>query len=80
MSKGGLSVFLALLSLFFGAFVVMTIARYISEWLFPNENLAGDNSELSWEVFVQLIGLRNTGDNANFATQFCQVAGKMLRK
>lgn len=47
----------------------MTIARYISEWLFPNENLAEDNSEFYWDVFVQLIGLRDTGDNANLATK-----------
>lgn len=45
MSKGSLSVFLALLSLFFGAFVAMTIARYIVELLFPNQNLE-DSSEL----------------------------------
>lgn len=68
MSKGGFSVFLALLSGFFAAFVVMTIARYISEWFFPNENI-DDYSDFSWDVFVQLIGLRDTGDNANFATK-----------
>ncbi|MBD2774103.1 hypothetical protein ICL16_18990 [Iningainema sp. BLCCT55] len=72
MSKGGFSVFLALLSLFFAAFVVMTIARYISEWLFPNQNVEG-NSELPWDVFVQLIGLRDTGDDANLATKFVGV-------
>ena len=68
MSKGGFSVFLALLSLFFGAFVVLTIVRYISELFFPN-NDPEQSSELYWEVFVQLIGLRDTGDNANFATK-----------
>lgn len=31
MSKGGFSVFLALLLAFFGAFVLMTIARYLAE-------------------------------------------------
>ncbi|WP_414585944.1 CASTOR/POLLUX-related putative ion channel [Scytonema sp. PCC 10023] len=72
MSKGGFSVFLALLSLFFGAFVIMTIARYISELLFPNENLE-NSPDLYWDVFVQLIGLRDTGDNANFATKFVGV-------
>ena len=72
MSKGGFSVFLALLSGFFVAFVLMTIARYISEWFFPNENI-DDYSDFSWDVFVQLIGLRDTGDNANFATKFVGV-------
>ncbi|NMF62781.1 hypothetical protein DP115_08310 [Brasilonema octagenarum UFV-OR1] len=72
MSKGGLSVFLALLSLFFGTFVVMTIVRYISELLFPNKDIES-SSELYWEVFVQLIGLRDTGDNANLATKIIGV-------
>jgi hypothetical protein len=72
MSKGGVSVFLALLSLFFGTFVVMTIVRYLSELLFPNRD-AESSSELYWEVFVQLIGLRDTGDNANLATKIIGV-------
>lgn len=68
MSKGGFSVFLALLLAFFGAFVLMTIARYLAEWWFPNQGIE-NNSDFSWDVFVQLIGLRDTGDNANFATK-----------
>ncbi|NMG09567.1 hypothetical protein DP117_22865 [Brasilonema sp. UFV-L1] len=72
MSKGGLSVFLALLSLFIGAFVVMTIARYISEQLFPNTN-PEQSPDLYWEIFVQLIGLRDTGDEANVATKIIGV-------
>ncbi|WP_202221139.1 hypothetical protein [Okeania sp. KiyG1] len=66
MSRGGFSVFLALVSAFFGAFLVMTVLRYISEWLFPNTDL---ESDLLWDVFVQLIGLRDTGDEANFSTK-----------
>lgn len=66
MSKGGFSVFLALVSAFFGTFVLMTGLRYLSEWVFPNQNL---ESDLLWDVFVQLIGLRDTGDEANFATK-----------
>ncbi|MEG4107096.1 hypothetical protein QUA04_13345 [Microcoleus sp. S13_C5] len=69
MSKGGFSVFLALLLAFFGTFVVMTIARYLAEWWFPNQDIQ-DKSDFPWDVFVQLIGLRDTGDNANFATKF----------
>ena len=71
MSKGGFSVFLALLALFLGAFIVMTIVRYISEWIFPNQN--PDQTDLSWEVFVQLLGLRDAGDNVNLATKFIAV-------
>ncbi|NEN88530.1 MAG: hypothetical protein F6K48_06160, partial [Okeania sp. SIO3H1] len=66
MSRGGFSVFLALVSAFFGAFLLMTVLRYISEWLFPNTDL---ESDLLWDVFVQLIGLRDTGDEANFSTK-----------
>lgn len=68
MSKGGFSVFLALLLAFFGAFVLMTIARYLAEWWFPNQDIE-DKSDFPWDVFVQLIGLRDTGDNANLATK-----------
>ncbi|NEQ36893.1 MAG: hypothetical protein F6K40_11635 [Okeania sp. SIO3I5] len=66
MSRGGFSVFLALVSAFFGAFILMTGIRYLSEWIFPNQDL---ESDLLWDVFVQLIGLRDTGDEANFATK-----------
>lgn len=72
MSKGGLSVFLALLSAFFGAFLFMTAVRYISEGLFPNENIE-NYSELPWDVFGQLIGLRDAADEANLATKLVGV-------
>jgi ion channel POLLUX/CASTOR len=68
MSKGGISVFLALSSAFFAAFALMTFARYLSEWLFPNENL--ESTDFPWAVFVQLIGLRDAGENDNFAAKF----------
>ncbi|MDJ0554922.1 MAG: hypothetical protein QNJ68_10850 [Microcoleaceae cyanobacterium MO_207.B10] len=66
MSRGGFSVFLALVSAFFAAFLLMTGIRYLSEFIFPNQDL---ESDLLWDVFVQLIGLRDTGDEANFATK-----------
>ena len=72
MSKGGLSVFIALLLIFFAAFSVMTIIRYAQEWVFPNKNL-DDYGELPWDVFVELIGLRDTGDNANVPTKIVGV-------
>jgi hypothetical protein len=68
MSKGGISVFLALSSAFFAAFALMTTARYLSEWLFPNESL--ESSDFPWAVFVQLIGLRDAGENDNFSAKF----------
>lgn len=72
MSRGGFSVFLALLSAFFAAFLLMTLIRYGSEVFFPNQN-TDVSKDLSWEVFVQLIGLRDTGDEANFAAKFVGV-------
>ena len=72
MSQGGLAVFLALLSGFFAAFVLMAGIRYFAELIFPNDYI--DNYyDLSWEVFVQLIGLRDTGDEANFVAKFVGV-------
>ncbi|MGK7897217.1 MAG: hypothetical protein AB4372_27265 [Xenococcus sp. (in: cyanobacteria)] len=72
MSKGGFSVFLALLSGFFAAFVLMAILRYLVEWLLPNQYLE-NYSDLLWEVFVQLIGLEDTGSDANLATKLVSV-------
>jgi len=68
MSQGGFSVFLALLSGFFAAFVLMSIFRYIVELLFPNHYIES-SADLLWEVFVQLIGLEDTGSRANLGTK-----------
>ena len=68
MSQGGFSVFLALLSGFFAAFVLMSIFRYIVELIFPNPYVE-NSSDLLWEVFVQLIGLEDTGKHANLGTK-----------
>lgn len=72
MSKGGFSVFLALLSAFFAVFALMTAARFIVEKYFPNGYI-NNSYDLFWEIFVQLIGLRDTGDDANFAAKFIGV-------
>lgn len=69
MSKGGVSVFLALVSAFVAAFLLMTFLRTTAEKIFPNDYV-NDSSELLWEVFVELIGLRDTGDEANFSAKF----------
>lgn len=72
MSRGGFSIFLALLSAFFAAFLVMSGIRALAEKYFPNDYI--DNpSDLSWEIFVQLIGLRDTGDEANFSARIVGV-------
>jgi ion channel POLLUX/CASTOR len=71
MSRGGWSVFLALLAGFFTAFAFMTIVRYIAEKFFPNlsEEYNPTTGDLLWEIFVQLIGLRDTGDGANISAR-----------
>ncbi|MEM9272093.1 MAG: hypothetical protein AAGA80_03880 [Cyanobacteria bacterium P01_F01_bin.143] len=63
MSKGGLAVFLALLSAFFIAFILMLVIRYGAEFIFPN--YSSEYYDLPWEVLIQLIGLRSTEEDAN---------------
>ena len=71
MSRGGWSVFIALLAGFFTAFATMTIVRYIAEKFFPNlsDEYRPSTGDLLWEIFVQLIGLRDTGDGANISAR-----------
>ena len=77
MSKGGWAVFLALVLGFILAFSLMGVVRYLSDLAFPNgyiradDSLTGpvDSGELMWEVLVQLMGLRDSADDANFAAR-----------
>jgi hypothetical protein len=65
MSKGGLSVFLALMMLFAGAFVLMGIVRFVFNLAMPDENLAGLGDQL-WQVFLQISdagAVAEDGDN-----------------
>lgn len=64
--------FLALLSAFFAVFALMTAARFWVEQYFPNEYI-NDYLDLPWEIFVQLIGLKDTGDDANWAAKLVGV-------
>lgn len=72
MSRGGFSIFLALLSAFFASFVLLSGVRGFAEKYFPNDYVENP-SDLPWEIFVQLIGLRDTGDDANFAARIVGV-------
>ena len=71
MSRGGWSVFLALLTGFSLTFLVMSLVRYVAEQFFPNlsPEYSPATSDLFWEIFVQLIGLRDTGDGSNLAAR-----------
>jgi len=71
MSQGGLAVFLALLSAFFTAFVLMLVIRYAAEFIFPN--YSSEYYDLPWEVLIQLIGLRSTEEDANFIVKIVTV-------
>ncbi|MFZ9066770.1 MAG: CASTOR/POLLUX-related putative ion channel, partial [bacterium] len=54
MSKGGTSVFLSLLFLFFVAFVVMGTLRFVVFLIFPDETI-DDGTFLLWHAFFQII-------------------------
>ena len=77
MSKGGWSVFLALVLGFIITFSLMGVLRYLIDLVFPNsyiregDTLTGpvDVPEVAWEVLVQLMGLRDSADGANFAAR-----------
>lgn len=53
MSKGGFSVFSALMLLFVGAFILMEIVRFAVNIITPQENLTGVMDQ-AWQVFLQI--------------------------
>jgi uncharacterized membrane protein YeaQ/YmgE (transglycosylase-associated protein family) len=53
MSKGGFSVFAALMLLFLGAFVLMSIVRVVANVIMPQENLTGIFDQF-WREFLQI--------------------------
>ena len=62
MSKGGLSLFLALLAGFLAAFVIMTIIRYIANLFFPDKNISTFFG-LIVGIINQLTGLSGLNDD-----------------
>lgn len=53
MSRGGGSVFIALITLFLIAFVLLSIVRVLGGLLFPDESVQGQG-EFLWRVFLQI--------------------------
>ncbi|PJZ68428.1 hypothetical protein CH373_16150 [Leptospira perolatii] len=53
MSKGGASIFIALITLFLTAFVLLSVLRILGSFLLPDESIQG-NSEFLWRVFLQI--------------------------
>ena len=72
-SKGGTAVFLALLFLFFIAFVVMGSLRLLAFVLFPDENI-DEMGFLLWHAFFQII---DSGSLAELDAQ-SNLAGKLV--
>jgi len=63
MSKGGLSVFSALMLIFISVFILMAIIRFTVNIIAPQENLARVLDQL-WEVFVQILDSGSIADDA----------------
>jgi len=65
MSRGGFSIFMALLFLFVISFVVMGVVRYVINLVFPDETI-GSLSDQLWRVFLQISdagAVAEDGDN-----------------
>lgn len=53
MSRGGGSVFAALMTLFLGAFVFLSLIRILGALLFPDESIK-ESGDFLWRVFLQI--------------------------
>lgn len=65
MSKGGFSIFMALLFLFVVSFIIMGIVRFVINLIFPDEAI-GSLSDQLWRVFLQISdagAVAEDGDN-----------------
>ncbi len=67
MSKGGLSVFFALMTLFVGAIVIIAILRFVANIIMPQDGL-GNLADQWWLSFLQIADggsiAEDTGSNA----------------
>ncbi len=64
MSKGGVSVFFALILLFVGAFILMAFVRFIVNIITPQENLTGVLNQF-WQVFLQISDAGAIAEDTN---------------
>ena len=53
MSRGGVTVFFALMFLFLGAIILMAVARFIVNWVYPQKNLTSFFEQI-WLAFLQI--------------------------
>ena len=68
MARGGFSVFLALLSAFVVAFIIMAVFRTAAEAVFPNSHI-DSISDVLWDVFVLLIGVGEPDGETNLPSR-----------
>ncbi|MBF0286440.1 MAG: hypothetical protein HQM14_01365 [SAR324 cluster bacterium] len=64
MAKGGLSVFLALLVMFFCTFALMFGLRWVASFVLPDETIAQITDQM-WRVFLQISDAGAIADDAN---------------
>lgn len=53
MSRGGASVFAALMTLFLGAFISLSLVRMLGAFFFPDESIK-ESGDFLWRVFLQI--------------------------
>jgi hypothetical protein len=65
MSRGGFSIFLSLMMLFIGAFVVMGTVRYVANLIMPDKDFAEISNQL-WRVFLQISDAGSIAEDSDF--------------
>lgn len=75
MSRGGFSVFAALMLLFIGAFIIMSIVRTIANLVIPEKKFAELTGQL-WQVFLQVMDSGSIAEDSdlNFIHKIVGVA------
>jgi hypothetical protein len=76
MSRGGWSVFTALILSFLVALLVISGLRYAVEYFFPNSYVQDKSTAiLIWEVLDQLVGLNGANEDANIYARVVGILG-----
>tara|TARA_S200000501_G_scaffold371646_1_gene415162 strand:+ start:8860 stop:10818 length:1959 start_codon:yes stop_codon:yes gene_type:complete len=78
MSKGSLSIFIALLTMFFLGFVFIVILRFIAEAIIPDDSLTS-YFEIPWRVYVAVMegSAAETDGDSNWAGKLTSIIGVM---
>jgi len=65
MSRGGFSIFMSLMMLFIGAFILMTGIRYVANMIMPEKEF-GDVTSQMWQVFLQIADAGAIAEDGDF--------------